>query len=159
MTFMGVIKLLFGWKALSIGGDSSLILETWPGVCVSFCSQFSSEELFFAMNGGECRDPELFKVLTVSDCGMLDPTQVTCITPSKAREHPGRGGRKTLSLRGRGGMRQNRALVTAWASHSGAHGSCAYLPKTCTGLGRAPFCHTPKRSQCGPIPHRGTMVS
>lgn len=91
---MGVIKLLFGWKALSIGGDSSLVLETWPRVCVSFCSQFSSEELFFAMNGGECRDPELFKVLTVSDCGMLDPTQVTCITPSKARERPGRGGQE-----------------------------------------------------------------
>lgn len=92
MTFIGVINLLFGYEALSIGGDSGLVLETWSRVCGSFCSQFSSEEFLFTMIGGECRDPELFKVLIVSDGGMLDPTQATYISPSKAREHPGSGG-------------------------------------------------------------------
>lgn len=156
---MGLINLLFECEALSTGGDSSLVLETWSRACGSFCSQFSSEEFLFAMNGGECRDPELFKVLTVSDGGMLDPTQVTYITPPRLKSILEAGSRKTLSLRGRGGVRQNRALVTAWPSHSEAHCSCAYLHKTCIGLGWAPFCHAPKRSQCGPIPHRETLGS
>lgn len=156
---MGVINLLFGCEALSTGGDSSLVLETRSRAYGSFCSQFSSEELLFAMNGGECRDPELLKVLTVSDGGMLDPTQVTYITPPRLQSILEAESRKTLSLKGRGGMRQNRALVTAWPSHSEAHCSCAYLHKTCTGLGWAPSCHVPKRSQCGPIPHRETLGS
>lgn len=156
---MGVINLLFGCEALSTGGDSSLVLETRSRACGSFYSQFSSEELLFAMNGGECRDPELFKVLTVSDGGMLDPTQVTYITPPRLQSILEAGSRKTLSLRGRGGVRQNRALVTAWPSHSGAH--CSWL--TCIKPAQDWAGHHLVMHQRGvnaaPIPHRETLSS
>lgn len=48
-------------------------------------SQPYSGEFLFALNGSDCRNPRMFKILTINDTLVLSPKKDIHTTPSNAR--------------------------------------------------------------------------